>query len=171
MCALPRADKVLGTQGLTQRRRVVGRENRGHSELAEATLCSGCPSLLRTCVVLQALCEGLSTIAEPLTKLTRKNVRFEWFYEAQEAFDKLKKALQETTTLAFPHPDKPCVLDTDASDVAIGAVLSQVIDGTEHPIAFYSRIMSTTQHNYCPTHRAPGGHCRFAALPSLPNRQ
>jgi len=60
---------------------------------------------------------------------------------------------QEATTLAFPHPDKTCILDTDASDVAIGAVLSQVIDGTEHPIAFYSRIMSFTQRNYCLTRR------------------
>ena len=55
--------------------------------------------------------------------------------------------------MLFPHPDKPCILDTDASDEAIGAVLSQVIDGTKRSIAFYSRIMSTTQRNYCPTRR------------------
>ena len=82
--------------------------------------------------------KGFATIAEPLTKLTRKNVSFEWTNEAQEAFEKLKLALQEATTLAFPYPDIPCVLDTDASDVAIGAVLSQVIEGVERPIAFYS---------------------------------
>ena len=92
-------------------------------------------------------------IAEPLTRLTRKQTRFEWSDEAQEAFEKLKKALAEATSLAFPYPNRPCILDTDASDVAIGAVLSQNIDGVERPIAFYSRILNSTQHNYCTTRR------------------
>jgi len=34
-----------------------------------------------------------------------------------------------------------CILNTDASDVAVGAVLSQRIDGIERPIAFFSRVM------------------------------
>ena len=41
----------------------------------------------------------------------------------------------------------------DASDVAVGAVLSQIIDGVERPIAFYSRVMNSAQRNYCPTRR------------------
>jgi len=41
----------------------------------------------------------------------------------------------------------------DASDVAVGAVLSQVVDGVERPIAFYSRNMNSAQRNYCPTRR------------------
>ena len=45
-----------------------------------------------------------ATIAEPLTRLTRKMARFEWTEEAQQAFDALKKALVETTSLAFPFP-------------------------------------------------------------------
>lgn len=96
--------------------------------------------------------KGFATIAEPLTKLTQKYVHFEWTEEAQEAFDKLKLALQEATSLAFPHPEIPCIVDSDASDVAIGAVLSQVI-GVERPIAFYSKTMNKTQRNYCPTRR------------------
>ena len=69
--------------------------------------------------------KGFATIAEPLTRLTRKMARFEWSEEAQLAFETLKKALVEATSLAFPVPQEPCVLDTDASDVAVGAVLSQ----------------------------------------------
>ena len=69
--------------------------------------------------------KGFATIAEPLTRLTRKLARFEWTDEAQQAFDALKKALIEATSLAFPIPQEPCILDTDASDVAVGAVLSQ----------------------------------------------
>jgi len=55
--------------------------------------------------------------------------------------------------LAFSVPWLPCILDTDASDVAVGAVLSQVVDGVEIPIAFYSRKMNSSQRNYCPTRR------------------
>ena len=97
--------------------------------------------------------KGFATIAEPLTRLTRKMARFEWTEEAQQSFETLKKALVEATSLAFPVPQEPCVLDTDASDVAVGAVLSQKIDGMERPIAFFSRVMNDTQKNYCTTRR------------------
>jgi len=91
--------------------------------------------------------------AEPLTALTRAGLRFNWTDRAQTAFEKLKDALLETPVLAFPYPNKPCILDTDASDVAIGAVLSQVVDGLERPIAFFSKVMSPAQRNYCATRR------------------
>lgn len=97
--------------------------------------------------------KGFATIAEPLTRLTRKQARFEWSDEAQEAFDSLKRALVDATSLAFPYPDRPCILDTDASDVALGAVLSQSVDGIEKPIAFFSRVMNSAQRNYCATRR------------------
>jgi len=53
----------------------------------------------------------------------------------------------------YPLPDLPCILDTDASDVAVGAVLSQVINGVERPIAFFSKVLGDTEKNYCPTRR------------------
>ena len=65
--------------------------------------------------------------------------------EAELAFCRLKQALLDATTLALPQPRLPCILLTDASDVAVGAVLSQVVDGVERPIAFYSRIMNSAQ--------------------------
>jgi len=77
---------------------------------------------------------NFATIAEPLTRLTRKQTRFEWTEEAQKAF-------------------VPAILDTDASDVAYGAVLSQTIEGVECPIAFFSRVMSPAQRGYCTTRR------------------
>jgi len=48
--------------------------------------------------------KGFATIAEPLTRLTRKMARFEWTEEAQLAFEALKKALVEATSMAFPVP-------------------------------------------------------------------
>ena len=96
---------------------------------------------------------NFASIAEPLTRLTKKNTIFKWTDEAELAFCRLKQALLDASTLAFPVPGLPCILDTDASDVAVGAVLSQVVDGVERPIAFYSRIMNSAQRNYCPTRR------------------
>ena len=55
--------------------------------------------------------------------------------------------------MAFPCPDRPCILDTNSSDVAYGSVLSQLVDGQERPIAFFSRVMSPAQQNYCSTRR------------------
>jgi len=97
--------------------------------------------------------KGFATIAEPLTRLTKVQARFVWTNEAQAAFDKLKQALINACSLAFPYPKLPIILDSDASDVAIGAVVSQNIDGIEIPIAFFSRVMNQTQRNYCTTRR------------------
>jgi len=96
---------------------------------------------------------NFATIAEPLTRLTKKFVKFEWTEEAQEAFDALKQALIEASSLAFPFPHTPCILDTDASDVALGGVLSQIVDGVKRPIAFFSRVMNSAQRGYCTTRR------------------
>ena len=96
---------------------------------------------------------GFAKIAEPLTNLTKKNVKFVWSDEVANAFDKLKQAMLEVPTLAFPYPDVPVIVDTDSSDVAYGCVISQVVNGQERPIAFFSRIMSQSQRNYCATRR------------------
>ena len=91
--------------------------------------------------------------AERLSHLFQKQVKpFRWTPEAQEAFDKLKAALLETPVFQFPNPHIPCILDTDASDVAVGAVLSQVVEGQERPIAFFSRVVNKAQRDYCTTH-------------------
>jgi len=85
--------------------------------------------------------------------MKRKPKQFVWTDEAQETFEKLKRALLDIVTLAYPIPGLPCILDTDASDVAVGAVLSQKIDGVEKRIAFYSAVLNRTQQNYCATRR------------------
>lgn len=99
--------------------------------------------------------QNYAKIAAPLTKLTGKEP-FRWSTEAQTAFDTLKKHLTEAPILAFPNcrPDAPTfVLDTDASDSAIGGVLSQEIDGVERVIAFASRSLSKPEKHYCTTRR------------------
>ena len=53
--------------------------------------------------------------------------------------------------LAYPNEDGPFYLDTDASGMGLGAVLSQVQDGDKHVIAYYSRALSRTEQQYCVT--------------------
>jgi len=95
-----------------------------------------------------------ATLAEPLNSLMKgKPKQFVWTDEAQAAFDKLRRALLDIVAFDYPIPGLPCILGTDASDVAVGAVLSQKIDGVEKPIALYSAVLNRTQRNYCATRR------------------
>ena len=95
---------------------------------------------------------GFATVAGPLHALMGK-VKFEWSNACQEAFDKLRSLLMSTPVLAYPQEGQTFYLDTDASNVGTGAVLSQVHDGSEHPVAYASRALSTSQRNYCTTMR------------------
>ncbi len=83
----------------------------------------------------------------------KKNARFTWSEEHQEAFDRLKEALVEAPVLVTPSDDCQYVLDTDASDTAMGAVLSTIIEGEEHVVAYASRAFTKCQRNYCVTRR------------------
>jgi len=69
--------------------------------------------------------KDFSTIAAPLYNLTRKESEFCWTTECQEAFDELERRLVDEPVLALPSDDGTFVLDTDASDFGLGAVLSQ----------------------------------------------
>jgi hypothetical protein len=92
--------------------------------------------------------KNYSRVAAPLTRLTCKD-KLEWGPQAGKAFQDLKTAF--TTAPILVHPDfaKAFYLETDASDFALGAVLSQMdIDGKLHPVAFYSRKFSAAEINY-----------------------
>ena len=69
------------------------------------------------------------------------------------AFETLKQRLTEAPILAHPDFEKEFILDTDASDVAIAAVLSQKIDGKEHVIAYASKTLSKCERRYCVTRK------------------
>ena len=97
--------------------------------------------------------QNYATIAAPITKLMRKNQPFQWTQEAQTAFDALKGALTSAPILAMPTDNDDFVLDTDASDLAIGAVLSQRHGGTERVIAYASRALDRREQNYCVTRK------------------
>jgi len=78
---------------------------------------------------------AFAALAAPLHALTGKNKRFEWTSSCEDGFWKLKEAPVSSPILAMPNDGDPFILDTDACDVSIGAVLSQVQDGEERVIA------------------------------------
>ena len=65
-----------------------------------------------------------SKVAAPLTELTKKDKVFEWSAEAEEAFQELKTRFSTEPILVIFDPKRPSVVETDASDKAIGACLS-----------------------------------------------
>ena len=109
-------------------------------------------SFLGTVNFLRRYAKDLSEIAFPLSQLTSVKVPFSWGAEHQSAFEKIKEVMTCTPVLALPDPSKPFVLETDASNFAVGAVLLQAgVDGVEHPVAFFSRKMLPAENNY-PVH-------------------
>ena len=98
--------------------------------------------------------KSFALIAKPLQYLTEKNAPFEWTAACQKSFDDLRKCLASAPILAYPDHSKPFLLDTDASDVGIGAVLSQIQDnGSEGVIAYASRSLSRQEQKYCVTRK------------------
>lgn len=86
--------------------------------------------------------KGYGEIAAPLTKLLQKNA-FKWNEEANTAFENLKLAMTTLPVLALPDWNIPFIIETDASGVGLGAVISQ----NGHPIAFFSQKLSTRAQN------------------------
>ncbi|XP_066947111.1 uncharacterized protein [Macrobrachium rosenbergii] len=72
----------------------------------------------------------------------------EWGPDQQRAFSLMKAALAKTTALAHQDPSVPLQLTTDASTIACGAILEQVVNGAPQHIAFFSRKLSPTESHY-----------------------
>lgn len=97
--------------------------------------------------------KGFAEIAKPLHQLTGKNIKFAWTSEAEMAFQELKSRLMAAPILAYPMPEGDFILDTDASQHAMGAVLQQVQDGETKVIGYASKTFSKQQRNYCVTRK------------------
>ncbi|KAI2661152.1 Transposon Tf2-6 polyprotein [Labeo rohita] len=91
-------------------------------------------------------------VAAPLTALTSTKVSFTWSAQAQEAFDNLKSRFISAPVLSIPdpEPERQFIVEVDASDVGVGAVLSQRSpkDGRVHPCAFFSHRLNPAECNY-----------------------
>jgi hypothetical protein len=92
--------------------------------------------------------QDYSKKALPLMALTKKDTPFKWEEPQRRAFEQLKKACMTAPTLRIFDPKLPIQIETDASDMAIGACLTQEHNKQRHPLAYYSRKMTPAELNY-----------------------
>jgi len=86
-------------------------------------------SFIGLCNYYRIFIKDFAKIARPLHKLTRKNVSFNWGPDQQKAFDKLKELFTSAPILRNPNSNKSFVVETDASNFAVGTILFQEFDG------------------------------------------
>jgi hypothetical protein len=109
-------------------------------------------SFLGLCGFYQRFVSDYATLAAPLTDLMKKKGEWKWGEAEERAFQELKIRLLKYPVLTVPDFKKPMVLHTDASDVGIGATLSQKgEDGSMRLVACRSRKLSQAERNY-PVH-------------------
>ena len=94
--------------------------------------------------------QNYSKVAAPLTRLTSSKLSFSWSPEAEKAFLQLKGLFTSAPVLSQPDSSKQFIVEVDASDTVVGAILSQRCgpDNRLHPCAFFSRRLSPPERNY-----------------------
>ncbi len=92
--------------------------------------------------------ENYAGICLPLFSLFKKGSPWLWTEAHTLAFESLKDALTRAPVLLPFNPDAQSILVTDASKFAIGAALTQQVEGTPRPVAFYSRKLLPAEVNY-----------------------
>jgi len=105
-------------------------------------------AFIGTCGYYRRFVKDFSLIASPLYGLMKKGVDFVWTRKCQEAFEELKQRLISGPILALPVNEGTYILDTDASDIGLGAVLSQQQAQEEKVIAYASRTMGKAEQKY-----------------------
>jgi hypothetical protein len=92
----------------------------------------------------KAMIPHCSHLLTPLTALTKKNVKFKWTKEHQQAFDSLKNSATCKIVLTYLDFSVPFEIYTEASKYQIGSVITQ----KDKPLAFYSRKLTDAQIRY-----------------------
>ena len=117
-------------------------------EWKEPTDLTSLQSFLGFCNFYRNFVRNYSELATPLTNLTRKDRAWEWTSVEQSSFDALKAQFRTADIMRHFDAQLPVVLETDASDFALGAVLSQEHPDGVHPVGFYSRKLKAAELNY-----------------------
>lgn len=92
--------------------------------------------------------QNYGQIAKPLTKLLKKDTKFNFDSNCKTAFEILKQSITSAPILKYPNDDKKFAITTDASKEALGGVLTQEYDGHDMPIAYYSYTLNKAERNY-----------------------
>ena len=85
---------------------------------------------------------NFSKIISPITRLTKKNIKWEWTAECQQSFNLIKEALVTAPVMTCPDFNRMFSFQTDASNTALGAVLTQTFDDGEKVICYLSRSLT-----------------------------
>ncbi|GFU43382.1 retrovirus-related Pol polyprotein from transposon 412 [Trichonephila clavipes] len=162
----------LGTHHLCRRCSYGPRKSVRRKELKRPENLRELRSFLGLCTYYRKFVKGFSNIARPLHKLTESKQKFQWTKECEDSFLQLKEALTSSPILIYPQPDKPFILDTDASNESVGAVLSQEIDGQERVVAYWSQvarwIQRLNEYYFDIRHRKGSSHGNADALSRRP---
>ena len=142
--------RLVGTCSVWKRYIYRSKEDRNHTTLALATDCHWAQILY---IYYRKFVPNFAYLAKPLHARTEQNKKFIWSEECQESFNILRARLVKAPLLAHPDFSKAFILDTDASDTAIGAVLSQTHDGEERVISYASRCLTIAKRKYCVTRK------------------
>ena len=93
--------------------------------------------------------KGFATVARPLHDLVKKDKKWDWTDREKKMFRELKERFTKEPVLAAPDIDKKMRMEMDASDYAMGGVLSmECEDGLWRPVAFLSKSLNETERNY-----------------------
>ena len=117
-------------------------------ELSCPTSIAGLQSFLGLVAFVRKFIPNCSKLIAPLTAQLKKGVAFEWNYKREKNFEELKKRLTSAPLLQYLYPQKPYQLETDASNLAIGAVLRILTSDGYKPVAYKSRMLSKSEKNY-----------------------
>ncbi len=99
----------------------------------------------------QRFIRDFSKIAAPLTAMTKRHsARLSWSLESHQAFEELKTRFTSAPILRHPDPEREFIVEVDASNTGVGAILSQRHGSPAkmYPCAFFSRKLTTTEQNY-----------------------
>ena len=118
----------------------------------------------------QKFIPNVATVTAPLTDLAKKGSKFVWAAPQQNAFSTLKQRLCSAPVLSYTQFHKEFVLQTDASDCGLGAVLAQKdSQGNEHMVTYASRTLSDREKHYSAMETSFSNcfcHPKFSSLPS-----
>ena len=110
-------------------------------------------SFIGLCSYYRRFMKDFVGIAKLVHQKTKKNSCFTWNTECLNAFEKLKEALIDSSVFKHSDYNSPFIVDTDASDNSLGAVLSNIVDGVEYTVAFASRVLTPAECRYSTTKR------------------
>ena len=124
-------------------------QGQGHPGLAQISRVKDIQSFLGFANFYWWFINDYAKIVIPLTHLMCKSISFQFSEKAHEAFINLKNAFTSPPILSHWIPEALIIVKTDASNYTIAAILSTITPDEEvHPIAFYSRSLSTSKLNY-----------------------